>query len=56
METDILLEGFRAAESTHGVRYMRMVGDGDSSVYPTLLLSVPVWGQDIQNIECANHA
>ena len=56
METDILLEGFRVAESTHGVRYMRMVGDGDSSVYPTLLLSVPVWGRDIQKVECANHA
>ncbi len=56
METDILLEGFCAAESTHGVRHMRMVGDGDSSVYPTLLLSVPVWGRDIQKIECANHA
>ncbi len=56
METDILLEGFCAAESTHGVRYMRMVGDGDSSVYPTLLLSVPVWGRGIQKIECANHA
>ncbi len=55
METDILLEGFCAAESTHGVRYMRMVGDGDSSVYPTLLLSVPVWGRYIQKIECANH-
>ena len=30
METDILLEGFRAAESTHRVHYMRMVRDGDS--------------------------
>ena len=56
METDIILEGFCAAESTHGVRYMRLVGDGESSVYSTLLLSVPVWGRDIKKIECANHA
>ena len=56
METDIILEGFQAAEKTHGVRYMRFVGDGDSSVYPTLLTSVPEWGRDIKKIECANHA
>ena len=56
METDVVLEGFRMAESTHGVRYMRMVGDGDSSVYSTLLLNVPVWGRDIKKLECANHA
>ena len=56
METDIIVEGFRNAEKTHGVRYTRFIGDGDSSVYPTLLQSVPVWGRDIKKIECANHA
>ena len=56
METDIILEGFRAAEKIHGVRYTRFVGDGDSSVYPTLLTNVPEWGRDIKKIECANHA
>ena len=35
---------------------MRIVGDGDSSVYPTLLLNVPIWGRDITKLECANHA
>ena len=47
METDILLEGFRAAESTHGVRYMRMVGDGDSSVYIQLFCWVFHFGVGI---------
>lgn len=56
METDIILEGFCAAEKTHGVRYMRFVGDGDSSVYSTLIQNVPVWGRDIEKMECANHA
>ena len=56
MEKDIILEGFLAAESTHGVRYMRIVGDGDSSVYSTLLVEVPGWGHDIKKLECANHA
>ena len=55
METEIILEGFLAAESTHGVRYTSFIGDGDSSVYPTLLSRVPVWGRDIRKYECANH-
>ena len=56
METDIIVEGFKTAEEKHGVRYIRFVGDGDSSVYPSLVSSVPVWGYAIQKIECANHA
>ena len=56
METSTIVEGFKEAEKVHGVRYMRFVGDGDSSVYPTLLLEVPVWGRYIKKLECANHA
>jgi hypothetical protein len=33
MEGDIILEGFLEAESKHGLRYMWLVGDGDSSVF-----------------------
>ena len=36
MEADIIAEGFRQAESMHGVRYMKVVGDGDSSVMSTI--------------------
>ena len=56
METDIILDGLKQAEPTHGVRYMRFIGDGDSSVYPTLIANVPVWGHAIKKLECANHA
>lgn len=56
METDIILEGFLKAEQTHGVRYTRFVGDGDSSVFPTLHRAVPGWGTRIKKLECANHA
>ena len=56
METSIILEGFKEAKRVHGVRYIRFIGDGDSSVYPTLLQNVPVWGHAIQKLECANHA
>ena len=56
METDIIVEGFKEAEQIHGVRYMRFIGDGDSSVYRTLVQNVPVWGHAIKKMECANHA
>ena len=56
METDIILEEFLEAEKVHVVRYTKFVGDGDSSVYPTLLQSVPIWGHVIEKLECANHA
>ena len=55
METDIILEGFKLAEQVHGVRYTHFIGDGDSSVYPTLI-NVPGWGYAIKKLECANHA
>ena len=56
MESDILLKGFSQAESVHGVRYTRFVGDGDSLVHTTLLQGVPRWGYAIKKLECANHA
>lgn len=37
MEMDIILEGFMQAEQVHGVRYMRFIRDGDSSMHTTLL-------------------
>ena len=56
METDIILDGFLKAEQMHGVRYTRFIGDGDSSVFPTLRENIPIWGHDIQKVKCANHA
>ena len=38
METDIIVQGFCESEHVHGVRYIRFIGDGDSSVY--LLLRI----------------
>ena len=56
MEPDIILAGFKQAEAVHGVRYIRFVGDGDSSVYPMLIQNVPGWGRYIKKLECANHS
>ena len=37
METQAILEGFQQSEQVHGLRYTSFIGDGDSSVYPTLI-------------------
>ena len=56
MEADILLKGFTEAEQVHGVRYMRVIGDGDSSLLYRLRSDGPAWCRDIIKQECANHA
>ena len=55
MESDIIVEGFRLSESTHGLRYMWMIGDGDSSVHHSIITSVS-YGRYVQKVECSNHA
>ena len=52
MESDIVVEGFRLSEATHG---LKMVGDGDSSVMATIRQAV-LYGANIDKIKCANHA
>ena len=56
METDIILQGFKEAESMYGLRYTTFIGDGDSSLHPNLITGVPGWGHVIKKSECANHA
>ena len=53
MQSDILVAGFRASEATHGVRYMEVIGDGDSSVLAAIRSQV-IWGPYVQKLECAN--
>ena len=55
MESDIICEGFRLSEVQYGIRYMFVVGDGDSSVMANIRSSVP-YGIFVTKIECANHA
>ena len=40
METDIIVQGFKEAETKYGLRYTKFVGGGDSSVYPALITGV----------------
>ena len=55
METDIILKRFLTSEQQHGLRYIEFIGDGDSSVFPTLVSGVS-YGPYIKKLECANHA
>ena len=56
METDILVQGFKEAETKYGLCYTTFTGDGDSSVHANLVTQVPGWGHTIRKVECANHA
>ncbi len=56
MEAAIFLNAFSQCEEVHGLRYMRVIGDGDSSTMPTLITQGPSWCRDIVKKECANHS
>ncbi|XP_074026881.1 uncharacterized protein isoform X2 [Leptinotarsa decemlineata] len=55
METDIIVEGFKCSLEMHGPKYMKMIGDGDSSVHNKLLESRPYGHMLVQKIECKNY-
>jgi hypothetical protein len=54
MEQTIIVQGFRASEEMHGLRFKFMIGDGDSSVYARVQKSVR-YGPRVVKLECANH-
>ncbi len=56
MVTDILVQGFKEAETKYGLRYTTFTGDGNSSVHASLVTQVPGWGHVIRKAECAKHA
>ena len=56
MESDIIAAGFKESWRMHGVRYLWLIGDGDSSVHHAIQLEVTEYGHDVQKVECANHA
>ena len=55
MEADIITEGFRKSEAIHRLRYLYLVGDGDSSVFHSVAVNVP-YGRYVKKVECCNHA
>lgn len=55
MESDIIVEGFQQSMPLHGVKFSRMIGDGDSNVYKKILDSRPYDDVTVEKIECRNH-
>ncbi|KAF4529906.1 hypothetical protein B566_EDAN018063, partial [Ephemera danica] len=55
MESTIIAEGFCASEEMYGLKYNRMLGDGDCSVHKKLLELKPYKNIDVEKIECKNH-
>ena len=49
------MEGFNQSETMPDLRYIWMVGDGDSSVYLSVTLNFS-YGLGVNLVECANHA
>ena len=56
MESDVIVEGCKQAEGVHGVRCMKLIADGDSSVSVRIQQEVQIWGQSVTKMECSNHA
>ena len=56
MESDIILEGFRRSVVMHKVKYINLLGDGNSSVYKKLCI-IRSYGPKtlVKKIECTNH-
>lgn len=56
MEADGVVEGFKCSINMHGLKYTKLIGDGDSSVMSALNEALP-YGHStaIHKIECSNH-
>lgn len=55
MESDIICEGFKRSKEMFGLIYLKLVGDGDSSVHKKLIESRPYGHTLVQKVECRNH-
>ena len=55
METDIIAKGFSLSEQMYSLRYMSVIGDGDSSVIATIQQAV-LYGIFVKKTEYTNHA
>lgn len=55
MEASIVVDGFKQSESMYGIRYHKLIADGDSSVYKQILDSRPYKHLTVEKVECRNH-
>lgn len=55
MEASSIAEGFQKSMEMYGVKYSKMIGDGDSNVYKLVLDLRPYDDITVEKIECKNH-
>lgn len=55
MESDIIVEGFCESKKMYGIKYHKVIGDGDSNVYKMILDTRPYDNLMVEKIECKNH-
>jgi len=57
MESDAIVEGFKSSIQMHGLIYKKVIADGDSSVYQSIIDNNPYREQmvTVKKIECINH-
>jgi hypothetical protein len=56
MEAQIIVDGFLSSVDMHGLKYKKLVGDGDSSVY-NKIKNIKPYGPHfyVEKFECRNH-
>lgn len=55
MEASIIVDGFTQSEEMYGIRYHKLIADGDSNVYKKILESRLYKNLTIEKLECRNH-
>lgn len=55
MEASIIVDGFAQSEKMYGIRYHKLIADGDSNVYKKILESRPYKNLTVEKVECRNH-
>ena len=51
-ESNIIIKAFIQSESKYKLQYTKFIGDGNSSVYPSLITEVLQYGHAIRKVEC----
>ena len=55
IESDIIVEGFCQSVRMYGMKFNRVIGDGDSNTYKMILDAQPYDDLLVEKIECKNH-
>jgi len=55
VEAAVVVNGFKESERMYGIKYHKLIADGDSSVYKNILEARPYKNRTLEKIECKNY-